>query len=56
MSKRGTIRKLFVVASVVSGAVAAYIMYKRGTPIMTIVKKTIANPIGSLVGEMRGAQ
>ncbi len=56
MSKRGTIRKLFVIGSVVSGAVAAYIMYKRGTPIMTIAKKTITNPIGSLVGELRGAQ
>ena len=56
LSKRGTIRKLFVIGSVVSGAVAAYIMYKRGTPIMTIAKKTITNPIGSLVGELRGAQ
>ena len=56
MSKRGTIRKLFVIGSVVSGAVAAYIMYKRGTPLMTIAKKTISNPIGSLVGELRGAQ
>ena len=56
MSKRGTIRKLFVIGSVVSGAVAAYIMYKRGTPLTTIAKKTISNPIGSLVGELRGAQ
>jgi len=56
MSKKGKIRKLFVVVSVVSGAVAAYIMYKRGTPILTIAQRTITNPIGSLVGELRGAQ
>lgn len=56
MSKKGKLRKLIVVGSVISGVVAAYLMYRRGTPIMTIAKKTITNPIGSLVGELRGAQ
>ena len=49
-------RKFIVWGSVVAGAVAAYLMYKRGTPVMTIAKKTIINPVGSLVTELRGAQ
>lgn len=56
MSKEGKLRKLIVVGSILSGVVAAYLMYRRGTPIMTIAKKTIINPVGSLVGELRGAQ
>ena len=48
-------RKLIVWGSIAAGAVAAYMMYKRGTPIMTIAKKTIINPIGSLVGEIKQA-
>lgn len=49
-------RKLIVWGSVIAGGVAAWIMYKRGTPITTIAKKTISNPVGSLVTELRGAQ
>jgi hypothetical protein len=56
MSREGKVRKLIVWGSVISGCVAAYLMYKRGTPIMTIAKKTIVNPVGALVGELRGAQ
>jgi hypothetical protein len=56
MSKEGKIRKLIVVGSILSGVVAAYLMYKRGTPLFTIARKTLTNPIGSLVTELRGAQ
>ena len=49
MSKEGRIRKLIVVGSVISGVVAAYLMYRRGTPILTITKKTITNPVGTLL-------
>ena len=56
MSKQVTVRKLIVWGSVLSGAVAAYLMYKRGTPLFTIARKTISNPIGALAGELRGAQ
>ena len=56
MSKEGTVRKLIVWGSVAAGVVAAYLMYKRGTPLLTIARKTITNPVGSLVTEMRGAQ
>ena len=56
MSNEGKISKLIVVGTVLSGVVAAYLMYRRGTPVLTIARKTITNPIGSLVGELRGAQ
>jgi len=56
MSKEGTVRKLIVWGSVISGVVAAYLMYKRGTPLLTIARKTVTNPVGALVGELRGAQ
>jgi hypothetical protein len=56
MSKDGTVRKLIVWGSVISGVIAAYLMYKRGTPIMEIAKKTVTNPVGSLVTELKGAQ
>lgn len=49
-------RKLIVWGSVISGVVAAYLMYKRGAPIFDIAKKTVTNPVGSLVTELRGAQ
>jgi hypothetical protein len=46
-------RKLVVWGTVIAGAVAAYLMYKRGTPIATIARKAISNPLGSLVGELK---
>lgn len=48
-------RKFVVWGSVIAGAVAAYLMYKRGAPIMDIAKKTIGNPVGSLVTELKNA-
>lgn len=48
-------RRMIVWGSVIAGAVAAYMMYKRGTPIMDIAKKTIVNPVGSLVTELKNA-
>jgi hypothetical protein len=48
-------RKLIVWGTVAAGAIAAYMMYKRGTPVMDIAKKTISNPVGSLVGELKNA-
>ncbi|HVG26699.1 MAG TPA: hypothetical protein VM865_03755 [Acidobacteriaceae bacterium] len=49
-------RKLIVWGSIISGAVAAYLMYKRGESFTTIAKKATSNPIGSLVTELSGAQ
>ena len=56
MSREGKIRKLIIVGTVVSGVVAAYLMYRRGTPLLTIARRTLTNPVGALVGELRGAQ
>jgi hypothetical protein len=38
---------------VVSGCVAAYLMYRRGESLGSIAKETIANPVGSLVSEVK---
>ena len=42
------LRKLFVVAMVVSGVAAAYLMRRRGASLFSIVAKTITNPVGTL--------
>ena len=47
----GAMRKVILIATVVSGLIAAYLMYKRGESIMSIAGKTVANPVGSLVTE-----
>jgi hypothetical protein len=49
----GTLRKVIVYATVISGFVAAYLMYRRGESIMLIAAKTVTNPVGSLVSEVR---
>ena len=45
--------KLILFATIASGVVAAYLMYKRGESIGTIAKNAITNPIGSLVTEVK---
>jgi hypothetical protein len=40
-------------AAVISGFVAAYLMYKRGESMMAIARKTVTNPVGSLVSEVQ---
>jgi len=56
MSKERTIRRIIVVGSILSGVVAAYLMHRRGASLFTIARKTITNPVGTLVTELRGAQ
>jgi hypothetical protein len=46
------LRKLFVVAMVVSGVAAAYLMRRRGASLFSIVAKTITNPVGTLASEV----
>ena len=48
-------RKLFFWASVASGALAAYMMYKRGESFGAIAKQTLANPVGTLAHEVKEA-
>ena len=48
-----TLSKIIVYATVISGFVAAYLMYKRGESVVAIARKTVTNPVGSLVSEVQ---
>jgi hypothetical protein len=39
--------------TIVAGAVAAYLMYRRGESMGTIAVRTVTNPVGSLVSELQ---
>jgi hypothetical protein len=49
------LRRLFVLATVICGVAAAYLMYRRGESLGAIAKKTITNPVGTLASEVRDA-
>jgi hypothetical protein len=48
-----TFSKIIVYATVISGFVAAYLMHKRGESMIAVARKTVTNPIGSLVSEVQ---
>jgi len=48
-------RKLFFYGTILSGAVAAYLMYRRGESLGTIIQKATTNPIGSFTSEVKNA-
>jgi hypothetical protein len=52
---QGSMRKVIFYATIVSGCVAAYLMYRRGESLGTIAKQAITGPIGSLVSEVKNA-
>ena len=52
---RGSLQTLILFATVVSGFVAAYLMYRRGESLRSIAKHTITNPVGSLVSEVKNS-
>jgi hypothetical protein len=41
--------------TIAAGAVAAYMMYRRGESVGAIAVKTVTNPVGSLVSELQTA-
>jgi hypothetical protein len=45
--------KIIVYATVISGFVAAYLMYRRGESLVAIARQTVTNPVGSLVSEVK---
>ena len=45
-------RKAIFYATVISGFIAAYLMYRRGESLGAIAKQAIINPVGSLVSEV----
>lgn len=48
-------KRIFFWATILSGAAAAYLMYRRGEPAGQIAKKTLAHPIRSFASEIRQA-
>jgi hypothetical protein len=50
---QSSMRRVILFATVASGFVAAYLMYRRGESLGSIAKQTITNPIGSLVSEVK---
>jgi hypothetical protein len=52
---RSSLQKVVLLATVVSGFIAAYLMYRRGEPLGSIAKQTITNPVGSLVSEVKNS-
>ena len=50
---QSSLSKVVLYATVVSGFVAAYLMYRRGESMVSIAKKTVTNPVGSLVSEVK---
>ena len=50
---RNSIQKVILWTTVISGFVAAYLMYRRGESLGAIAKQTITNPIGSFVSEVK---
>ena len=52
---RSSLQKVILLATVVSGFVAAYLMYRRGESLESIAKQAITNPVGSLVSEVKNS-
>jgi hypothetical protein len=45
-------RRIFVWATIFSGAVAAYLLYRRGVPLKQIAEDVASHPIRSMVNEL----
>jgi len=46
--------RVFLYGTLISGCIAAYLLYRRGESFATIATKTITNAVGSLVSEVKG--
>jgi hypothetical protein len=53
---RDKLQRLIVVATFIAGVAAAYLMRRRGEPLLNIAKKAITNPVGSLATEVQNAR
>lgn len=47
------LKRFVFIATLAAGVTAAYLMQKRGESLLTIVKKTISNPLGALADELK---
>ena len=52
---RSSLQNVILFATIVSGFVAAYLMYRRGESLGSIAKRAITNPVGSLVSEVKNS-
>ncbi len=50
-----TMKKVLFWGTLIAGATAAYLMYRRGESLGTIAAHTVTNPVGSLVTELKTA-
>ena len=50
-----TTKRLFFWGTIIAGAAAAYMMYRRGEPVGAIAVRTVTNPVGTLVSELEAA-
>ena len=48
-------RKLLFWGTVIAGATAAWLMYRRGESLPTIATRTLTNPVDSLMSEVKMA-
>jgi hypothetical protein len=55
MEGDGIMRRLLFWGTVIAGATAAYLMYRRGASLGTIATQAVTNPVGSLVTELSTA-
>ena len=53
VEEKSSMSKVILYATIISGFVAAYLMYRRGESVVSIARKTVTNPIGSLVTEVK---
>jgi hypothetical protein len=53
MEPHSILSRIIAYATVISGFVSAYLMYRRGESMMAIARKTVTNPVGSLVSEVK---
>jgi hypothetical protein len=50
---QSSLSKVIFYTTIISGVVAAYMMYRRGESLFSIARKTMINPVGSLVSEVK---
>jgi hypothetical protein len=50
---QSSMKRVILFATIASGFVAAYLMYRRGESLGSIAKQTITNPFGSLISEVK---
>jgi hypothetical protein len=51
--KGAVMKRALFWGTIVAGAIAAYLMYRRGESMGTIAVRTVTNPVGSLVSELQ---